>query len=233
MPVLYSFLTSLALLVTVGTNINSVRAEVSLPALPYPMKALEPYISKKTLQFHHGKHHAKYVATTSSLIAGTKYEKMTLEEILVAVHDKDPGLFNNAAQAWNHAFYWKCMKRKGGGQPSTPVLEIIKASFGSFEEFTQQFKTAGNTAFGSGWAWLVYSKKDGTLSVTKTIGAGNPMTTKGSVPILCMDVWEHAYYLDHQNQRPAYVDAFMEHLVNWDFVEENLQAAMGKDKSEL
>ena len=173
-----------------------VSAEFQLTDLPYAHNALQPHISSKTLKVHHGKHHAKYVATLNSLVQGkSDLERMTLEQIIVeADKRKDQGLFNNAGQSWNHAFYWKCMKPRGGGKPTdATLLEKIEQNFGSYEEFAAQFAAAGNTAFGSGWAWLVYQKMDGKLSVTKTIGAGNPMTTRGHIPILCMDVWEHAY----------------------------------------
>ena len=211
---------------------------LTLPPLPYKDTALQPYISKKTLSFHHGKHHAKYVATTNSMIQGTEMETFeSLEALVLHAHaSKNTGLFNNAAQSWNHAFYWKCMappKAGGGGKPAGKLADLIDASFGSFEEFYKQFSDAGNTAFGSGWAWLVYNTKKQTLVVEKTIGAGNPMTTPGSVPILCMDVWEHAYYLDYQNLRPSYVETFLDKLVNWDFVAENLQKAMGAKDDEL
>jgi Fe-Mn family superoxide dismutase len=212
--------------------IGSAAAEHELPQLPYGYTALQPMISAQTLRVHHDKHHAKYVDTTNSLIAGTNLESQSLEEIIKSSFKKDQGLFNNAAQSWNHAFYWKCMKRNGGGQPkSKKLLELIVASFGSFDNFKKEFAAAGNTAFGSGWAWLVYNSKTKKLLVTKTIGADNPMTTASQHPILTMDVWEHAYYLDYQNMRPTYVDAFLNKLVNWDFVQENLLQAMpGQDE---
>lgn len=210
---------------------------LTLPDLPYKDTALQPYISKKTLSFHHGKHHAKYVATTNNMIQGTKLEQLeSLEALIQHAHaTQNTGLFNNAAQSWNHAFYWKCMappKAGGGGKPTGALLDLMNDSFGSYEEFYKQFSDAGNTAFGSGWAWLVLNTKKQTLVVEKTIGAGNPMTTPGMVPILCMDVWEHAYYLDYQNMRPSYVETFLDKLVNWEFVAENLQKAMGA-KDEL
>lgn len=201
-------------------------AAVEHPPLPYADSALEPYISQRTLQIHHGKHHAKYVNTANSMIKGTPYEKKDIQDIIKETEGTNRNLFNNAAQSWNHAFYWKCMKPKGGGVPKGVLLEKIKHSFGSFEKFRKQFAEAGNTAFGSGWAWLVYSSNDNKLSVTKTIGAGNPMCTPGMIPLLTMDVWEHAYYLDYQNRRDSYVDVFLDKLVNWDFVQENLQRAM-------
>jgi len=188
------------LIVAAATSVSAAaNVVVSHPALPYADTALEPYISKGTLSFHHGKHHAKYVATTNTMIQGTPYEKLaSLEEIILKAHeDNNQGLFNNAAQSWNNAFYWKCMssplhKKEGTNKPTGKLLIKIKKSFGSLEEFYTQFATAGNTAFGSGWAWLVYTPETQQLSVEKTIGAGNPMTTPGKIPILCMDVWEHA-----------------------------------------
>jgi Fe-Mn family superoxide dismutase len=198
-----------------------------LPPLPYDKSALKPLISAKTLEIHHGKHHAKYVATLNSMVKGTDLENQPLEKIMkVSYYKKNQALFNNAAQAWNHSFYWKCMKKKGGGLPSGKLSETIETSFGSFAEFRKQFAEAANTAFGSGWAWLICDSK-GNLSVVKTIGADNPLVTSpGSVPILTCDVWEHAYYLDYQNMRPTYVDTFLDKLVNWDYVSENLELAM-------
>lgn len=209
-------------------------APFHLPALPFKDTDLEPYISSGTLKFHHGKHHAKYIATTNQLLEGSSnskdLKKLTLKDLVVEAHRRgDTGLFNNAAQSWNHAFYWNGMKRGGGGTPPAGVLlDKIQESFGSFPKFATAFKDAGNTAFGSGWAWLVY--QEGTLQVTKTIGAENPMTSPGGVPLLCMDVWEHAYYLDYQNMRTDYVDDFLGSLVNWDFVAANLQEAMKATK---
>jgi len=200
---------------------------LELAPLPYADTALEPALSQRTLQIHHGKHHAKYVATTNDLIKGTEHEGKSAQEILMAAHEeKNQGLFNNAAQSWNHAFYWQCMSPQGGGEMASSLATAFEASFGSIEEFKKQFAAAGNTAFGSGWAWLVADKSGTKLSVTKTIGAGNPMT-EGLLPLLTMDVWEHAYYLDHQNVRANYVDTFLSRLVNWDFVDKNLQALRG------
>lgn len=195
-----------------------------LPALPYDYTALEPCISKNTLEFHHDKHHAAYVSKFNDAVAGTQLDSKSIEEVIkeVAGDSAKTGLFNNAAQAWNHSFYWKCMKPNGGGTPSGALADKINADFGSFEKFTEEFKNAGSTQFGSGWAWLVLD--GGTLKVTKTLNAENPMTS-GQTPLLTMDVWEHAYYLDYQNKRPAYIDDFLGKLVNWDFVAENLTAA--------
>ncbi|KKJ01039.1 superoxide dismutase [Prochlorothrix hollandica] len=195
-----------------------------LPALPYAYTALEPSITQATLEFHHDKHHAAYVNNYNTAVAGTEYDSMALEAVIKAVAGdaSKAGLFNNAAQAWNHSFYWLCMKSGGGGAPTGALADKITADFGSFEEFVTAFKTAGATQFGSGWAWLVLD--NGTLKVTKTGNAENPMTS-GQVPLLTMDVWEHAYYLDYQNRRPDYMTDFLGKLVDWDFVAANLAAA--------
>lgn len=196
-----------------------------LPSLPYNTSDLQPLISSKTLEIHHGKHHAKYVNTMNSMVTGTHLENQSLLNIMKESYSTNVPLFNNAAQAWNHSFYWKCMKPRGGGEPSGHLLKAIETSFGSFAEFRKQFAEAANSAFGSGWAWLVY--QNGKLIVTKTIGADNPIVTSpGSIPILTCDVWEHAYYLDYQNMRPTYVDVFLDNLVNWDYVAENLNRAV-------
>ncbi|MGF1487627.1 MAG: superoxide dismutase [Prochloraceae cyanobacterium] len=195
-----------------------------LPALPYDYTALEPSISKNTLEFHHDKHHAAYVKKYNDAVKGTDLDSKPIEEVIktIAGNPEKQGLFNNAAQAWNHSFYWQCMKPGGGGTPSGDLAKKIDADFGSFEKFVEAFKAAGATQFGSGWAWLV---KDGdTLKVTKTLNAENPLTS-GQTPLLTMDVWEHAYYLDYQNKRPAYIDDFLGKLVNWDFVGKNFANA--------
>jgi len=196
----------------------------TLPALPYGLDALEPNISRSTLEFHHGKHHAAYVTNLNNLVAGTDLEGKSLEDTITAVAGdaSKAGVFNNAAQVWNHSFYWQCMKPDGGGQPSGAPADKINADFGSFEAFVEQFKTAGATQFGSGWAWLVLD--NGTLKVTKTPNADLPLA-HGQKALLTMDVWEHAYYLDYQNRRPDYMTTFLEKLVNWDFVAANLAAA--------
>ena len=196
----------------------------TLPALPYDLDALEPHISRATLEFHHGKHHAAYVTNLNNLISGTELEESSLEEVIVAVAGdaNKAGIFNNAAQVWNHSFYWQCIKPAGGGAPSGPLLDKITADLGSFEAFVEQFKAAGATQFGSGWAWLVLD--NGSLKVTKTPNADLPLA-HGQTALLTMDVWEHAYYLDYQNRRPDYMTTFLEKLVNWDFVAANLAAA--------
>ncbi|MBL6664518.1 MAG: superoxide dismutase [Rickettsiales bacterium] len=196
-------------------------AKFELPALPYAKNALEPHISENTLNFHYGKHHQAYVTKLNELVAGTELENKTLEDIIkiTAGDTSKAGIFNNAAQVWNHTFYWNSMSPNGGGKPSGIVLEKIEESFGSYENFATEFKNAGATQFGSGWAWLVL--ENGKLTVTKTPNAETPLTTNAK-PLLTMDVWEHAYYLDFQNARPGYMDTFLNELVNWEFVEQNL-----------
>jgi Fe-Mn family superoxide dismutase len=196
-----------------------------LPTLPYAQDALEPYISAHTLSFHHGKHHNAYVNNLNNLIKDTDLANKSLEEIVKATAS-DPakaGVFNNAAQVWNHSFYWNCMKPGGGGTPTGALADKINADFGSFEQFKAELSNAAATQFGSGWAWLVLD--NGTLKVVKTLNAENPVT-KGQTPLLTIDVWEHAYYLDYQNLRPKYIETFFNSLVNWDFVAENLAAAL-------
>jgi Fe-Mn family superoxide dismutase len=195
-----------------------------LPALPYDYTALEPYVSKSTLEFHHDKHHAAYVNNYNAAIKDTELDSKPIEEVIKAIAGdaSKAGIFNNAAQAWNHSFYWKCMKSNGGGTPTGALADKINADFGSFEKFVEAFKTAGATQFGSGWAWLVLD--NGTLKVTKTPNAENPLTA-GQTPLLTMDVWEHAYYLVYQNRRPDYINDFITKLINWDFVAENFAAA--------
>jgi|TARA_Y100000389_G_scaffold205147_1_gene264162 superoxide dismutase, Fe-Mn family len=194
---------------------------IELPDLPYKRNALEPFISEETLNYHYGKHHQAYVTNLNKLITGTDLENKTLEEIIKisANDDKMVGIFNNAAQVWNHSFYWNSMKPNGGGKPLGDLLAKIEADFGSYENFISEFKNAGATQFGSGWAWLVL--EDNKLKVTKTANAHTPLTTNAK-PLMTMDVWEHAYYLDYQNARPNYIEIFLEKLVNWDFVAKNL-----------
>ena len=196
----------------------------TLPALPYALDALEPHISRSTLEFHHGKHHAAYVTNLNNLVAGTDLEGKSLEQTVQAVAGdaSKAGVFNNAAQVWNHSFYWQCMKPGGGDRPTGALADKINADFGSFEAFVEQFKAAGATQFGSGWAWLVLD--GGTLKITKTANADLPLA-HGQTALLTMDVWEHAYYLDYQNRRPDYMTTFLEKLVNWEFVAANLAAA--------
>jgi Fe-Mn family superoxide dismutase len=205
-------------------TLNSRRKSMpfELPKLPYEKNALAPHISENTINFHYGKHHQAYVTNLNNLIAGTDLEEKTLEEIITisAADASKAGIFNNAAQVWNHTFYWHSMKPNGGGKPAGEVLAKIEESFGSYENFVTEFKQAGATQFGSGWAWLVL--ENDKLKVTKTGNAHTPLTTNAK-PLMTMDVWEHAYYLDFQNARPSYIDTFLNHLVNWDFVAQNLK----------
>jgi superoxide dismutase, Fe-Mn family len=189
---------------------------VELPALPYAMDALEPVISKETLEFHYGKHHQAYVTKLNDAIKGTDLENADLEEI---VKTSEGGIFNNAAQVWNHTFYWNCMAPNAGGEPTGKIAEAINESFGSFEAFKEQFSQAAATLFGSGWTWLV-KNKEGKLEITQEVNAGNPMTS-GLKPLLTCDVWEHAYYVDYRNARPTYIESFWK-LVNWEFVNQQL-----------
>lgn len=195
-----------------------------LPPLPYAYDALEPHISKATLEFHHDKHHAAYVSKYNDGVKDTEMDNKPIEDVITAIagDSSKQGLFNNGAQAWNHTFYWHSMKPGGGGTPFGDLAKKIDADFGSHEKFVEAFKEAGATQFGSGWAWLVL--ENGTLKVIKTPNAENPLPA-GQIPLLTMDVWEHAYYLDYQNKRPAYIDTFLSHVVNWDFAEKNLAAA--------
>lgn len=200
----------------------------TLPDLPYDKTALEPHISAQTFEFHHGKHHNAYVVNLNKLIEGTDMAGDELETIIdkSAGDASKAGIFNNAAQVWNHTFYWHSMKPNGGGKPSGALANKINDDFGSYDAFVEAFKQAGATQFGSGWAWLVLGK-DGKLKVTKTPNAETPLTD-GDTPLLTMDVWEHAYYLDYQNKRPDYIATFVEKLVNWDFAAENFDAAQAK-----
>jgi superoxide dismutase, Fe-Mn family len=187
-----------------------------LPDLPYPLNALEPYISQETLEYHHGKHHKAYVTKLNELIPNTEFENASLEDIICKAR---PGpIFNNAAQVWNHTFYWHCMKPKGGGKPAGKLAEAINQYFGAYETFQQKLTEAGLTQFGSGWAWLVKTP-DGKLEVVKTANGDNPMTEKKK-PLLTCDVWEHAYYIDTRNDRGKYINNFW-NVVNWDFVAKN------------
>ena len=190
---------------------------ITLMDLPYDKGALEPHISANTLGFHHGKHHNAYVANANKLIKGTELENDDLEAIIKkTVGDEAKiGIFNNVAQVWNHSFYWQCMKPGGGGLPTGPVAERIDTDFGGYEAFVDAFKGAGATQFGSGWAWLVL--ENDKLKIVKTSNADTPVA-HGLKPVLTVDVWEHAYYLDYQNRRPDYLHTFVDKLINWDFV---------------
>ena len=194
---------------------------IILPELPYDKDALEPHISARTLEFHYGKHHRAYVDKTNAMIEGTALANADLETIIRETAGKadQTGLFNNAAQAWNHAFYWQCMRPGGGGAPTGAILEKIDSDLGGYEKFAEALKNAGATQFGSGWAWLVLRNE--RLEIMKTANADTPLA-EGLRPLLTVDVWEHAYYLDYQNRRPDYLGAFVESLINWDFVNANL-----------
>ncbi len=189
----------------------------SLPDLPYPKNALEPHISAETLEYHHGKHHQTYVDKLNGLVEGTDKANQSLEEI---IRNSDGGVFNNAAQVWNHTFYWHCLSPDGGGEPGGKVADMINRDFGSFSGFKSKFTDTAIATFGSGWAWLVQNP-DGKLDIISTSNAQNPLTGQ-SVPLLTCDVWEHAYYIDYRNARPKYLEAFW-NLVNWSFVESNLK----------
>jgi superoxide dismutase, Fe-Mn family len=194
------------------------------PALPYDSGALEPYMTAKTFEFHYGKHHAAYVTNLNNLTKDTPMATMSLEEIIKATYGdaSKAGIFNNAAQVWNHTFFWNSMKSRGGGAPTGDLAAQIDAAFGSFDQFKDAFKTAATTQFGSGWAWLV--KEGGTLKVTKTGNAENPLV-HGQTPLITLDVWEHAYYIDYQNRRPDFITTYLDSLVNWDFAAANLAKA--------
>jgi len=187
----------------------------TLPELPFPKDALAPHISAETLEYHHGKHHQAYVTNLNGLVQGTALEKQSLEEL---IRTQTGGIFNNAAQIWNHTFYWNCMKPKGGGEPSGVLADAIAAAFGGFPAFKEQFSKAAATLFGSGWVWLVKGA-DGKLAIEPAGNAGNPLRD-GRIPLLTCDVWEHAYYIDFRNARLKYVETWWG-LVNWDFVAKN------------
>jgi len=187
-----------------------------LPALPYDMNALEPFISKETIEYHYGKHHAAYVKNLNGLIAGTEFENSGLEEIIKKAKG---GIFNNGAQVWNHTFYWNCMSPDGGGEPTGALMNAIKGDFGSFGSFKEQFSKAAATLFGSGWAWLVKSPQ-GRLEIVQESNAGNPLRN-GFEPIMTCDVWEHAYYIDKRNLRPAYIEDFWK-VIDWSAIANRL-----------
>lgn len=188
----------------------------TLPPLPYEMDALQPHISRETLEYHYGKHHKAYVDNLNNLIPNTEFAGKSLEEIILSAQGP---IFNNAAQVWNHTFYWHCLSPKGGNEPKGALLAAINKAFGSFADFKALFTKTAISTFGSGWAWLA-QKEDGSLSVVSTSNAQTPMTSHQTALLTC-DVWEHAYYIDYRNARPTYVDHFW-NLVNWDFVEQNL-----------
>ncbi len=193
----------------------------TLPPLPYSKNALAPYVSEQTIDFHYGKHHQTYVTNLNNLVQGTENESKTLEELISMSFSQASlvGMFNNAAQVWNHTFFWNCMQANGGGVPTGRIAEKINAAFGSYEKFAAEFKQAALTQFGSGWAWLV--QEGDVVKITKTANADLPMV-HGQKALLTCDVWEHAYYLDYQNRRADFVQTFLDHLINWDFVNANL-----------
>lgn len=191
----------------------------NLPELPYEMNALEPFISKETLEFHYGKHHQAYVNNLNNLVPGSEFENASLEDI---IRNGSGGIFNNAAQVWNHTFYWNCLSPNGGGEPNNELLKVITDHFESLDNFKQQFSDTAAKTFGSGWAWLV-KDSNGKLAITSTSNADNPIT-QGQTPLLTCDVWEHAYYIDYRNARPKYIESFWR-LINWEFVHSNLQNA--------
>ena len=195
---------------------------LTLPDLPFAKNALEPYLSARTLEFHHDKHHKAYVDNANKLIAGTDLDKEDAEAIIkkVAGDASKAGIFNNVAQVWNHSFFWNCLKPRGGGRPTGQIAQKIDADFGSYEKFAEELKNAGITQFGSGWAWLVL--KNAKLEVMKTANADTPVA-HGIRPLLTVDVWEHAYYLDYQNRRPDFIQAVIDNLINWDFVNSRLK----------
>ncbi|KPZ72451.1 Superoxide dismutase [Fe] [Shewanella sp. P1-14-1] len=187
-----------------------------LPALPYAKNALAPHISEETIEYHYGKHHNTYVVKLNGLVEGTEFANKTLEEV---VKTSTGGMFNNAAQIWNHTFYWNCLAPNAGGTPTGPIADAINAAFGSFEEFKAKFTDSAVNNFGSAWTWLV-KNADGTVSIVNTSNAATPLTDESVTSLLTVDVWEHAYYIDYRNVRPNYMAAFWE-LVNWDFVNAN------------
>lgn len=192
-----------------------------LPDLPYQHNALEPYISAKTFEFHHGKHHLTYVNNLNKIIENDSEKKLlSLEELIIkSVNNPEMvGIFNNSAQVWNHSFFWHSMAQNGGGKPDLPIIQAIEKEFGSFEKFLEEFKATGLSQFGSGWVWLV--KEQNKLKIVKTSNAHTPLTD-GNICIICCDVWEHAYYIDYQNKRADFIDVFLNKLVNWEFANNN------------
>jgi Fe-Mn family superoxide dismutase len=190
----------------------------TLPPLPYPADALAPHISAETIEYHYGKHHSTYVNNLNKLVEGTEFANMSLEDV---IKKSTGGIFNNAAQVWNHTFYWECLSPNGGGEPQGMLLQAINDTFGSFSDFKQKFAQTAITTFGSGWAWLIQDNQ-GNLQITSTSNAATPMTA-GVTALLTCDVWEHAYYIDYRNARPNYLEAFW-NLVNWEFVNKNFKS---------
>ena len=197
--------------------------EHKLPPLPYAMDALQPAMSKETLEFHYGKHHRAYVTQLNNLIKGTEFEKATLEQIICGASGP---LFNNAAQTWNHTFFWNCMAPRGGGEPNGPLADAIREKWGSYAQFKEAFTKSAVSNFGSGWTWLAI-RSDG-IDIVNTHDADNPLTN-GDEPLLTLDVWEHAYYIDYRNERPKFIDAFFKELVNWDFAVRNYDSSLSAE----
>jgi superoxide dismutase, Fe-Mn family len=218
---------ALSLLQTAGFGCSSKRSSTSavvLPDLPYEPNALEPYISKETVALHYGKHHQSYVEKANRLIAGTPHEKQSLEKIIINSAEKgQTAIFNNAAQAFNHEFYWNGIDPKGGGKPSGAIQESINKSFGGYDQFADAFFQSAMSQFGSGWTWLI--AEGDKLTIMNTSNADTPIAS-GKKPLITLDLWEHAYYLDYQNKRGEYIQAFLTHLVNWSFAEVNLASAL-------
>jgi len=192
----------------------------TLPELPFAKDALAPHMSAETLEFHHGKHHNAYVTNLNNLIPGTEFESMGLEDIVKSA--PAGGVYNNAAQVWNHTFFWNCLSPNGGGEPTGELADAINAKWGSYDAFKTAFTASAVGNFGSGWTWLV-KKADGSVDITNMGAAGTPLTT-GDTALLCVDVWEHAYYIDHRNLRPKFVETFLNNLANWDFAAANYAA---------
>ncbi len=192
---------------------------IELPALPFAKNALEPHISQETLEYHYGKHHNTYVVKLNGLIEGTEFADKSLEEI---IKTSTGGVFNNAAQVWNHTFYWNCLSPNGGGEPTGALADAIVKAYGSFEEFKTEFTNSAINNFGSSWTWLV-KNVEGELEIVNTSNAGNPLTESGLTPVLTVDLWEHAYYIDYRNLRPDYMNGFWA-LVNWEFAAKNFAA---------
>lgn len=193
--------------------------EHTLPALPYALDALAPHLSAEALEFHHGKHHQAYVTNLNNLVKGTEFDQMSLDEL---VRKASGGIYNNAAQISNHTFFWSCMKPGGGGEPAGALAQAIDKKWGSYADFKKAFHASAVGNFGSGWTWLV-KKSSGELDIINMGAAGTPLTT-GDQPLLCIDVWEHAYYIDFRNRRPDFVTTFLDHLVDWDFAAKNFAA---------
>ncbi len=205
--------------------LENAKFPFSLPELPFADDSLSPILTKESFDFHHKKHHNAYVVKLNELVEGTEYQSLTLKEIIVkSEKDGKAAIFNNAAQIWNHAFLWHSMQKSGGTKRiSSPAKKLIENSFTTLEEFQAKLIDAGTTQFGSGWAWVVLNKKTGGLEITKTGNAQTPLTNENLVPVITIDVWEHAYYIDYRNKRPDYLKTFVEELINWNFFEANIQ----------